>query len=235
MKSIRLVVPIMLLFLNGYSQGKNFIDKPYLETTSTVDTLVTPDQIYMAILITEKDTKGKISVEELENKMNTKLILLGIDTKKQLTLSDAGSNFKNYFLKKTDVLKNKTYSLLVYDAKTAGEVLAGLESIGVSNVRLTRTKYSKLETLKMDLKQRAVMKAKKQAESMLNPLGQNLGKAIYLSDMISNVSNSRKFEESRFAVRAFGANNIDREDKSIDIDFDKIRVSSAISIKFAIE
>ena len=82
MKNIGLTLILVLLTLQSYSQTKNFIDQPYLETTSVVDTLVVPDRIYLSILITEADTKGKISVEELENRMNTKLITLGIDTKK---------------------------------------------------------------------------------------------------------------------------------------------------------
>ena len=123
MKTIGLALLFTLLTFQTYSQTKNFIDQPYLETTATVDTLVVPDRIYLSILISEADTKGKISVEELENRMNSKLIALGIDTKKQLSLTDAATNFKNYFLRGKDVLKNKSYTLLVYDAVTAGKVI----------------------------------------------------------------------------------------------------------------
>jgi hypothetical protein len=170
--------PLFLLFaffaLQTYAQTKNFIDRPYMETTAVVDTLVVPDRIYFSILITEADTRGKISVEELENRMNTKLIALGIDTKKQLFLSDAASNFKNYFLRGKDILKNKAYTLLVYDAETAGRVIVGLESIAISNIQLTKTEYSKMEQLQLELKQKAVAKAKLQGEYLLKPLNQNL-------------------------------------------------------------
>ena len=139
---ISLVIFLLITSLKSYGQNKNFIDQPYLETTARVDTLVTPDRIYLSIRITEADTKGKISVEKLENKMADKLKTLGIDTEKQLTLSDLASNFKKYFLRKVDVQKDKEYSLLVYDAVTAGNVILGLESIGISNVNLTKTEYS---------------------------------------------------------------------------------------------
>ena len=105
MKKIGLILLLTFLTFQSYSQTKNFIDKPYLETTATVDTLVIPDRIYLSILIMEKDTRGRTSVEELENRMNTKLIALGIDTKKQLTLSDVSSNFRKYFLKNKFVRK----------------------------------------------------------------------------------------------------------------------------------
>jgi hypothetical protein len=35
------------------AQTKNFIDRPYLETTAKVDTLVTPNQIFLSIYIHE--------------------------------------------------------------------------------------------------------------------------------------------------------------------------------------
>ena len=95
---ITLTLFLITISLQGFSQQKNFIDQPYVETNATVDTLINPDRIFLNILITEKDTKGKTSVEELENKMAEKLKTLGIDLDKQLYLSDLSSNFKKYFL-----------------------------------------------------------------------------------------------------------------------------------------
>jgi uncharacterized protein YggE len=234
MKKLGLILIIAILSLQGYSQEKNFIDQPYLETTAIVDTLVVPDRIYLSILITEKDTRGRTSVEELENRLNTKLIGLGIDTKKQLTLSDVTSNFKTYFLKGTDVLKNKAYTLLVYDAETAGKVIVGLESIEISNVFLTKTEYSKLEELKIDLKQKAVLKAKKQAESMLKPLNQIVGKALYISDLNSNITNALQGRVAGIQIRGYSSYKAE-EYKPIDIEFEKIKIESAVTIKFGIE
>ena len=235
MQKIRLIVLLTFLTFQTYSQTKNFIDKPYLETKATVDTLVTPDRIYLSILITEKDTKGRTPVEELENRMNTKLIALGIDTKKQLTLSDVTSNFKNYFLKRTDVLKNKAYSLLVYDAVTAGKVIVGLESIEISNVHLSKTEYSKIEQLKMELKQKAVYKAKMQAESMLKPLNQKLGKAMYISDVNSNIARILQGKSAGIQIRGLAAINKEEEYDPIDIAFEQIKLESSITINFGIE
>ena len=53
MKQALIITLIIFLFLNhnGFSQSKNFIDQPYLETTAKVDSLVQPDRIYLSILI----------------------------------------------------------------------------------------------------------------------------------------------------------------------------------------
>ena len=233
MRKISLLLLLIVISIQSYSQTKNFIDKPYITTISTVDTLVVPDKIYLSILITEKDTRGKVSVEELENRMNTKLISLGIDTKKQLSLSDVASNFKNYLLRKKDVLKNKAYTLLVFDAETAGKVMVGLESIEISNVQLDKTEYSKIEQLKIELKQKAVSKAITQAKFMLKPLNQNLGKAIFISDSYSNYSRAQG-NVSDIRIRGYSSINKEQYDP-IAIEFEKIEIKSTITVNFEIE
>jgi hypothetical protein len=72
---------------------------------------------------------------------------LNIDLKKQLKIDNLASTYRKYFLKRKNVLKSKSYVLEVYDALTAGKVLIGLESKGISNVRLIKTAYSDIENL----------------------------------------------------------------------------------------
>jgi uncharacterized protein YggE len=228
MKRIIILTLTILISTPIWSQTKNFIDQPYIETKAKVDTLVTPDLIYLSIFISEQDTKGKISVEEQENKMASKLKSLGIDLDKQLMLSDLGSNFKKYFLKSQDIQKNKSYSLLVYDAKVAGDVIQGLEKIGVSNVDLERTEYSKMEELRLGLKSKAISKAKLQAEYLVNPLGQKVGAAIYISDKFNQVYRTNQLDE----VVVMGYAGKKKEYISIDIEFKKIEASSEVNVKF---
>lgn len=230
MKTIMTVV-FSCLFLYSYSQDKNFIDQPYLETSSKVDTMVTPDRIYLSILITEKDTKDKVSVEEQENKMADKLKSLGIDLEKQLTLSDLSSNFKKYFLRQKEVLKSKAYTLVVYDAQTAGKVIMGLEQIGIANVEFEKTEYSKMEALKLELRSRAIVKAKQQGDSMLKPIGQKLGTAIHISDF--NAQTYNRYDGRAGIQMSFAKAEADYQ--PIDIDFEKIKVECELSVKFKIE
>ncbi|MEK6153054.1 SIMPL domain-containing protein [Flavobacteriaceae bacterium 3-367] len=233
MKQITKIALLLLFFavsLAGHSQTKNFIDQPYLETTARVDTLVVPDRIHMSVLITEADTKGRTSVEKLENRMATELKALGIDTDKQLSLSDLGSNFKKYFLRKTDIQKSKEYLLVVYDGLTAGRAIQALESIGIANVNLVKTEYSKIEELKIALRKQAVGKAKTQAEAMLEPLNQNLGRALFISDLNTNIV--------RFQQRAaYGLEYAKAADSSqpLAVEFEKIKVESTVNVKFAME
>lgn len=213
------------------AQERNFLDRPYLETNSRIDSLVVPDKIYLGIEIREADTKGRTSVEELENRMAEKLKALGIDLDKQLTLSDLASNFRDYFLRKTDVQKSKSYTLLVYDGLTAGKVIQALESIGISNIQLQRTEYSKIESLKIALRQKALEKARKQAAAMIETLGQTLGKALYISDLSTDYQQVHG-QISGIQVRGFA---MEKADAPLDVAFEKIPVEASVNVKFAIE
>ncbi len=235
MKKVNFVFLCLLLACPSFGQSKNFIDQPYLETTAKVDTQVTPDRIYLSIIISERDARGKLTLEDLELAMMKALENRGVDLMKQVKLSDLSSNFKKYFLRKKDILKLKSYELLVYDAKTAGEVIADLELAGISNVDLARMEYSKLEKLRLEMKSLAVAKAKVQASAMLQPLSQTVGKAIYVSDIDSGFVHVLNAKASGMTVR--GATSM-REKKGYSapaIEFEKLKVESEVSVKFLIK
>src|SRR5690606_15678241 len=234
MNRILSILSIFLICQIANGQTKNFIDQHYLETTAKVDTLIKPDIIYLDILIREKDEKNKISVEELENNMAEKLKILGIDVQKQLILSDLSSNFKKYFLKQKDIMKSKAYKLKVFDAQTAGKVIVGLEDIGISNVSLDKTEYSKIEELKLKLKSKAVAKAKMQAEYLIAPLNQKITKALFITDTYFQSYNYNG-ELDEIVVMGFSGKRMKQDYQPIDIEFKPIKVEAEVSIKFGIE
>ena len=214
----------------AFGQTKNFIDQPYLETTAKVDSLVTPDQIYLSIYIHEGEDRNRTSLEKQERTMANVLENLGIDLKKQLKVDNLASNYKKYFLKFKNVLKSKSYSLEVYDAMTAGKVLIGLESEGISNVRLIKTAYSNIETLKLELKSKAILKAQHQAKALTTPLNQQLGKVIYINDKFYSrpyYNNMNMMARAEYAMD-------EALETPIDIEFSKIMVESEISVRFII-
>lgn len=234
MKKITYLLLFAIISNTAFAQSRNFIDKPYLETTVKVDTLVVPDQILMSIYINEGEDRNKISLEKQEKKIAVVLEGLGIDLKKQLKLQDLSSDFKNYFLKRKNVLKSKVYRLEVFDAVTAGQVLIALEAKGISNVQLIKTAYSKIKQLQIQIKSKAILKAKKVEEALTTPLNQTLGKAIYIRD---EYYNSQVYRDNRMAITAekVEEDSADKKfQKPIDIEFSKIKLQTVVSVKFAI-
>lgn len=154
---------------------------------------------------------------------------LNIDLKKQLKIEDLASNYKKYFLRKKSVLKSKAYELVVYDGLTASNVLIHLEAKGISNVQLTKTKYSKTEALKMALRSKAILKAKAQATALVTPLEQSLGKAIFISEKYYN--NSYNLRNGRVKM-AYSAEM--KLEESLDIEFSGIKIESEVTVRFSI-
>jgi uncharacterized protein YggE len=234
MKKLMLLLVVMITLGNStFAQTKNFIDQAYFETSVQVDSLVIPDRIYLSIHLKEEDSRGKISVEEQENKMARVLRELGINLANQLRLADLSSDQERYILRKKDVYKEKLFYLLVYDANTAGQVIQKLEAVKISNIALQKTAYSKLKELQLHLRVKAVEEAKVKAASMLAPLDQKPGKILYLAD--SSPQPYAAYNDL-LAIQT-GAANYSRQEvyEPIAIEFSKLRVSATVQVKFAID
>ena len=210
--------------------SKNFIDQNYIEVTGVAFKEVVPDEIYLNVEINEKDNKGKESVEKLEKEMLSKLQSLGVNTKEDVTLNDLGSNFKFYFIKRTDIFASKEYSIKVNNASLAGKVINGLTSIGISNVTLERVEYSKEEELKLEVKKMAILNAKEKASLLVETLDQELGKALHIQEY----DNPRVYRPQIMEMKVRATAALDAEAVEPQFEFDKIRVDASIQVKFAI-
>ena len=235
MKKLKLIILFVLTFFVGQTQTKNFLDQPYLEVAGSADTLVTPNEIYIKINISEKDTKDRISVEELEQKMFDALKALGLDVEKNLTTSDMASNFKFYFLRSKDVMKSKQYILKVGDAVTASKVFIEMENLGISNTSIDRVYHSDLGKVKNMMRSKAVENARARAVALTHPLNQTLGPAIHILDNeIYNTSNQSSGRLDEVVVVGYSSKY--KANKELPkIEFEKIKVAANINVKFILK
>lgn len=232
----KFLIPLLILiFSKSFSQNKNFIDQAYLETETEIDSLIVPDRIYITIMLNESDTKNRKSTEELEKTMQQVLQSLQIDTEKDLSLLDFSSAIKKNLFNGQNILKSKNYSLLVRDAVTAGKVLAELEKSEISNVSIEKTEYSKAEKLLLDLKSKAIIKSKENAEQMVKPLNQKIGKAIYISDLTSSIANQLQGKAPGLQIRGYASIYGNKTEEPILIEANKIKFTSKVNVKFIIE
>lgn len=221
------VLSIVAISSIGYSQCKNIAEEPYLETRAKVDTLVTPDKISISISLMESDSKGKLSVEKQEKEMIAALKEIGIDINKDLVLDNQASEYSKYTFRK-DISKRKDYTLTVVSAEEVGKVFQILESAGISNMDVTKVEYSGADQLNMELKGKAVLKAKQQANIMTGALGQRVGRALSISDL-SDYSRGGQVQNSmlRSSLKSESYSNS-------DLLFQKIKFESSVEVKFII-
>jgi len=212
-------------------QGKNFIDLPYMEVNGKAELEVVPDEIYLSIHIKESDNKAKKSVETLEKDMVKALKNLGIDIEKKLAIKDFSSNFKQYWLRKTDILTAKQYQLLVHSGATAGKVFRDLEAIGISNIRIQRVDHSKMDELRNQVKIKAIKAAKVKASLLAEAIDQEAGKALFIQELNSGYyprQMTGNFMVKRSASEA-------TMDQMPEIEFEKIKLEYTIMARFELK
>lgn len=234
MKKLLFIFLFFPLTSQAQSGDKNFIDQNYIEVTGKSEMEVTPDMIYLKIFLSEKDNKSKAPLAERENAMISKLNEIGIDITKDLLMKDISSNFKYYFLLKSDILLSKEYQLIVHDAKTASKVIIELEKLGISNVSLDKLDNSNMEKYRKDVKIDAIKAAKNKAESLATAIGQSVGRAIYIQELESNSRGTsapvNSFVFKGMSDQLYGSRAADPE-----IDFEKMKIEYSILCRFELK
>lgn len=229
-----LTLLILLISLNSISQTgtKNFIDQNYIEITGRAEMEVSPNQIYLKILIDEKDYKGKTSLEELEKGMIQELGSIGLDPNEDIAVKDMASNFKNYWIKNANIYTQKEYQVLCKDANTAGQVFRELEKLGISNISVDRIDHSDIHNYRKKVKVEAIKAAKEKAASLANAIDQEIGKAIFIQELNYNPVRSLQGQAaglSNIVVRGSGVTAVKELPK---IEFEKIKLDYSIHVKF---
>jgi len=235
MKQLTILCFLLLSILLANSQTKNFIDQPYVDVSGSADTLVIPNEIYIRILLSEKDTRDRVSIEELEQKMVAALKGLGLDTEKDLNTSDMSSNFKFYLLKNKDVIKTKIYTLKVTDAVTASRAFMKLEETGISNTSIERVEHSDLNNLKNKMRTKAILDAKERAVALTKPLNQTVGSAINIVDTDHNISQQLQGRVAGIQIRGTSSIQSNGYVDLSKIEFEKIKVTASINAKFILK
>ncbi|MCL3782651.1 DUF541 domain-containing protein [Prolixibacteraceae bacterium JC049] len=207
--------------------GKNFIDQNYVEVTGTAQIKVTPDQIYLQIMIDEKQSQGK-SIDQMEKLMIQKLKNIGVDTQKDLTIQDFDSNFRKRWLKRQKISMKKTYQLMVTSGQTAGKVYDELEKLGISNISVTGYDHSEMTKLKNDVRVKAILAAKDKATVLAEALGQKIGQALFIQEYDMGYG-GRMMHKRANALYSMEA---DAMDAPAPMDFEKIELNGRVMVRF---
>lgn len=230
MKKLMVIAAVLLFSMPMYAQEKNFIDMNYIEVTGKAEQEVVPDEIYIRIVINEKDNKGKISVDQQEKEMFRKLKGLNIDLDKDMVVQDLSSDLQTFFLRKNAVMTTKSYQLKVSSAAMAGKVFQELSAIGISDLNIERTDVSNIKELRQQVRAEAAKAAKVNADTLAQALGQKAGAAIYIQDYSYNIrpySNVMMMAKSAAFDSAAGA-----EEAAPELQFEKIKIEHSVLVRF---
>ena len=222
MKKTIVLAAALLIAAGASAQEKNFLDKPYIEVTGKADMEVTPDEIYVRIVINEKDNKGKVSVEQQEKEMFRRLKAAHIDIEKDLVVQDMSSDLQTYFLRKNQ--------LKVSSAAQLGQAFEALQAAGIADVNIERTDVSNMDELRQQVRADAAKAARKNAEVLAEAVGQTAGPAVYIQDYGYNTP--RYANVMLMAKSAAVADAAGTAEATPNLEFEKIRIEHSVTVRF---
>ena len=218
-----------LLFLLPAAAQMQEAYPSYIQVYGRAEKEVTPDEFYLQIIINERDSKGKISVESQQRDMIAALRRQGVDIEKQLKVANLSSEF---FKKNTSVASAK-YQLQLGSAAEVSKAWQALDALGISNVSILRVSHSKIEEFKREVRLDAMRNAQQSAREMAEAVGQTIGKCFYIYDTNSNVM--PLYYDNAVVMRSAKATTAGTVAEEEPLDFKTIRLEYSVQAKFVLE
>ncbi|MDB5110363.1 MAG: hypothetical protein JWR67_1477 [Mucilaginibacter sp.] len=158
-----------------------------IEVTGTAEKEVTPDIINVSLSLKEyMDGKNKITISVLEKQLEKAVNEAGI-AREDFTISNLSSyNYIDPKKKTPDFLASKQYLIRFHDLNKFNQVLSKVDPKGIQSTNVDSYDYSKIETLKNELKLKALLAAKEKATFLLNGINEKLGGAISIVEDDNN-------------------------------------------------
>ncbi len=234
-KIIITTLAIVAFIYSSALYAQNNFEQNFIEVSARAEKQITPDIIYLGITISENGNKEKNYLETKERQMIKALQGIKIDVEKCLTVNDMSSNLKQYFLKKDNILATKQYTLKLNTADEVATVFDLLNSIGISDVNLTRTSISpELEKkVKDELLASAAKKTQENAIILAEAVGSKAGKAIYISNYYSFAQPAGANVMLRSAKSTFSADGAMQESIPT-LEINKSTISINVTCRFEI-
>lgn len=205
----------------------------YVTVNGFAEREVTPNEIYVRIVINENDSKGKVTVAEQQRKMIDKLRGLGIDVEKNLQVGDMSGDLRNYTFRRDQVQTQKSYVLKVNSADMLGKVFQALADINISEMNLIKATRNDLEQIKAELRMEAMKNAQSIAKSLAGAVGQGIGNAFYIMDNNYGGGGVMYYDSMPIARAKMNASMETAEDTSLN--FQNLKLNYSVNVRFVLK
>ncbi len=228
---------LISISLTAFGQTeKSHSDRNYIEVVGTAEKSIVPDEIYISIIIREREEgKEKISVEQQEIKLKEALSSIGVPLK-NLSLADVDADYIRLKRTKKDLSVTNEYVLKIGDVLTVSNVFEILDEMRIVEAGISRVNHSQLKEFKKDLEIMAIKAAKEKASYLLNAIGENVGKPIYISEQLPSLpSGTYSFRGGRALNEVVFVDGVKvRGEVDGAIEFQKIVLQVSMYVKYEI-
>lgn len=199
-----------------------------ITVTGNAEMEVTPDIIHFSISLKEYlNGKTKVSISTLENQLQKAVNDAGI-AKADFTINNLSSyNYVPEKKKNQDFLASKQYRLKLHDLSKVNKILDAVDDKGIQSTGIDGYDYSGIETLKSDLKLKALKNAQAKASFLLSGIGEKLGGAIDIQEI-----NNEPMQQPVFRSMMMKTASADVTEP--DINFKKIKLNYQVQAIFEI-
>lgn len=205
-----------------------------ISVTGSAESEITPDIIYFDIALHEYKTKNsKTDISTLEKQLQKAVLAAGVPAADFTIANVYGYNGDQWWKKKKDpdFLARKTYRLKLSKLDKINEILAAVDDEGIESVSISSYEYSKMESLRKEVKEKAIQAAKTKATYLAAAIDEQIGGALEIQELnTDNYSDVRPVMYNTM-VRSAAAPAADMP----SIDFKTIKVRAEVNATFFIK
>ena len=233
MKSIFASILLSVFALTAFSQ--NIDTRRRIEVTGSAEAEVTPDIIYLGISLKEyfkdNNSKKKVEIEELEKQLQTAVLNAGIPKENFMINNISSYNFYWNKKKNPDFLASKQYRIKVTDLNKFNQIMSAVDPKGIEYSNIESYDYSKIETLKSELKIKALKAAKTKASYLAESIGEKLGGALEIQEI-----NNEYYPQPMYRANTMMKSDSMSEAAPMpEIDFKKIKLNYQMRTVFELK
>lgn len=224
MRKLFFIALLSVSTLSAFSQ--NVDTRRRIEVSGSAEAEVTPDIIYVGISLKEyirDGSKKKVEIEELEKQLHAAVLNAGI-AKENFTINNISSY--NYALerkKNPGFLARKQYRIKVTDLNKYNQIISAVDPKAIEYTNIESYDYSKIESLKQELKVKALRAAKDKASYLADAVNDKVGDALEIQE-INNEYYPQPMYRANVAMRDMAG--VGAEAAAMpDIDFKKIKLN----------
>jgi uncharacterized protein YggE len=235
MKKLMTLAFVALFSVSALAQQVDLRRK--INVSGSAETEITPDIIYIGISLKEylkdNNSKKKVDINTLENQLYAAIQKAGLD-KENLTINNLSSfSWATEKKKNPDFLASKQYRLKVSDLNKFNDIIGAVDPKGIASTNIESYDYSKITSLKKELKIQALQAAKAKATYLVEALGDKLGGAIDIQEIENQVYPQAMYRTSNVMMKAESADMAGAS--APDIDFKKIKLNYVMNVVFEIK
>ncbi len=200
---------------------------------------IVPDEIYVQVDLREYNKKNgdKIDINSIKNNFLAACKSIGLTDKDVAVQSYQGYDNNYWMIKKNkkqnpDLKASISYWVKVSNTEKLDELVDKMDDEATQNFFIAKTLYSKMDSLKKELKIAAVKAAREKAMYLSEAIGEHIGEALTINDPTEINNYPQPYYANTTMQRAVAADN---SEPPMNVDFKKIKIQFEVSVVFALK